>query len=112
VGSEPFVTIADSRPSDFAVDVTRTGSLPLIQPKGLLDGPAGKPLEATLLEFASAPEVLLDLSEVRQLDAAVVAMLLRLREQGVRVRCIEPSPAAESVLQATGAAMVLALSPV
>jgi anti-anti-sigma regulatory factor len=105
------VTVVDPLRTSHAVDVTRTVSFAVVQPKGLLDRAAGQPLEDALLALDGEPLVLLDLSEVSQLDAAIVAMLLRLRQQGVPLRCIAPSPAAESVLRATGASMVLGLSP-
>jgi len=111
VGSGAAVTVVDPLRTSYAVDVTRTASFAVVRPKGLLDRAACQPLEDALLALDTEPLVLLDLSEVSQLDAAGVAMLLRLRQQGVALRCIDPSLAAESVLRATGASMVLGLSP-
>jgi anti-anti-sigma regulatory factor len=105
------MTLAGPLPSALAVDVTRTASRAVVRPKGVLDRAAGQPLADALITLRAEPVVLVDLSEVSQLDAAVVAMLLRLRQRGILLRCIDPSPAAERVLRATGASMVLGLSP-
>ena len=109
--SEPTVTLVDPLRTASAIEVTRTGSFAIVQPKGSLDRTACQPLAHALVQLATERLVLLDLSEVPQLDAAVVATLLRLRAQGVRLRCTDPSPGAQSVLRATGASMVLGLSP-
>jgi anti-anti-sigma regulatory factor len=76
---------------------------------GFVDGASVKDALVRAGDPSPVP-LAVDLSEVTELDPSAVTALLRAR-QAQPLRCVNPSDAAERVLRATGAALVLGVSP-
>jgi anti-anti-sigma factor len=99
--------------STFQIRVDSARSSVTVVAHGCLDERGSDLLRDALRPLVLTEEsgVLLDLADVAEVHPATVAMLVHLRNQGLRITCLHPSPAVERVLEATGAALILGLSP-
>ncbi|HTY96148.1 MAG TPA: STAS domain-containing protein [Solirubrobacteraceae bacterium] len=96
--------------ADLRVQTSReTPELTVVSVAGELDVSTARVLESAV-EEACAPqpaELLFDLSELRFMDSAGIAVLLGATRRVPTVRLREPSPAVRRVLEMTGLTTVL-----
>jgi len=96
--------------ADLRVQTTReTPDVTVVSVAGELDVSTARALETAVEEACNAQpnELLFDLSELRFMDSAGIAVLLGATRRVPTVRLREPSPAVRRVLEMTGLTTVL-----
>lgn len=96
--------------ADLRVQTNReTPEVVVVSVAGELDVSTARALESAVEEacVAQPAELLFDLSELRFMDSAGIAVLLRATRRVPTVRLREPSPAVRRVLEMTGLTTVL-----
>jgi anti-anti-sigma factor len=95
-------------PAHIAVTVN-AGGVPTIVVSGDVDIANADALKAAVDSVsAGAPErVIFDLSDLRFIDSAGIAVLLYATERGAPVELLDPSPAVRRVVELTGLTAVL-----
>jgi anti-anti-sigma regulatory factor len=111
-GYQRRVTVLEPARPNLEIELRTRGQSTTVRPTGRLVGASSATLESVFRSaLAEVPDpAVLDLSLVTEMDPAAVAMLLRLKREGLVDRCVDVSTAAGNVLRATGAALVLGLS--
>ncbi len=87
--------------------------VPIITVSGELDSSNAASLEATIAPFAAehTDRLVFDLSELRFMDSAGIAVLVGLTAKGNAVQLREPSQAVRRVIELTGLSGVLPTEP-